>query len=210
MKEKLIVVITKRKYPNAEFSTDDFFRNDFNFCFIDDLKRKYHYYHSDGKNYSDDKYFLRNINQSGILMIYDGYDAPDGYKINFDEMFETINNALDHKLDLYLWYHESTKGKMKEYVDKYVRKNIVATGFSSHNDKEDEVYSHILSYLKNNTSIDTILVKCFGEKSKEIESQKKIILLFEKLKCLNYKEGQLVDDVHSQDFIGQRNNIIDS
>jgi len=211
MKTKiLIIAITKNKYPKTEFANDDvFFTDGFNFCFIDDKTRGYKLYHTD-KRYKIHDDYLKDINDSGILMIYDGDDAPEGYNLNLDKMFKVLNEALDKSIQVCLWYHASTSGEIEEKVNKYLSTNthIIELEESSHQGKIDEVYTYIPAYYAGKIELKEIIEKCYTENSKERAFQYNLPALFLKLKFLKETEGELLKDKSFADFINHRDKLV--
>ena len=209
-KNILIIAITKRKYPNTQFSDDRYFFNEgFNFCFIDDKSRDYKLYHTD-ENVKEDGEYLTCIKDSGILMIYDGDDAPGGYDMDLNNMFEALGKALDESLKICLWYHTSTSGEIEEKVEQYFTANthIIELDESSHRGDHNEIFTYIPKYFDNEIGLEEIIEKCYAEKSKERAFQYNLPALYEKLSALKMKNGKLSEDKAYTDFITHRDRLV--
>jgi len=210
-KNILIIAITKNKYPNTDFSKDPYFFNEgFNFCFIDDKSRNYKLHHAD-ESQKDDTEYLTSIRSSGILMIYDGDDAPDGLDIDLENMFKALGKALDQNLKICLWYHKSTSGEIEDKLTEYLPSDIhiIELDESSHQGGQNEVYTHIPKYLNNEISLEIILEKCYTEKSKERAFQYNLPSLFDKLNSIKYDEsGKVKKNAALHDFITHRDKLV--
>lgn len=204
MREKLIIAITNAQYPKDSFppANRNFFINGYDFCYVS--PNNHIHFRVDGKDEFDN---IITINRSGLLLINDGW-GNNFKSSDFDNIIKSLKNLMSPEIDIYIWYHTSTKADIEKHLNLSFR-NVLGLGESSHKEHDNEVFTHIIPYFKEEIKIDDIIKKCFGPISEESAFQEELKFLLPELNDLSYHEdGKLIENGNSHRFLNKRNSII--